>query len=141
MVERILITVSAAIIGWLGFMHLKLTFVGDKLTPSDIGVRESMQRVAPNISAETTMWKAWVGFNASHSLGALLFGLVYAYLAIAHPHLLFQSWFLLGLGAALLGSYLWLGASYWFSTPLVAIAVASVSYLGGAIWGAIARFG
>src|SRR5438046_6957052 len=30
------------------------------------------------------MWRAWVGFNASHSMGAMLFGLVFAFLALAH---------------------------------------------------------
>lgn len=83
------------------------------------------------------MWKEWLGFNASHSLGALLFGLVYAYLALVHPTLLFQSWFLMSVGAALLGSYLRLGASYWFSVPFTAIAVASASYIVGVIWGAL----
>jgi hypothetical protein len=100
-----------------------------------------MQRVSPIISNETTMWKAWVGFNASHSLGALLFGAVYGYLAFAEPVLLFHSWFLLALGAALLASYLWLSAKYWFSVPFTAIAVASVSYSVGAIWGVLSQPG
>ena len=26
--------------------------------------------------------KAWIGFNISHSLGALLFGVIYGYLAV-----------------------------------------------------------
>ncbi len=28
-----------------------------------------MQQVSPVITRQTTMWKAWVGFNASHSYG------------------------------------------------------------------------
>lgn len=51
------------------------------------------------------MWKAWVGFNASHALGAILFGLVYGYLALLHLAFLFQSWFLLAVGFALLVGY------------------------------------
>jgi hypothetical protein len=35
------------------------------------------------------MWKAWIGFNASHSFGLILFGTVYAYLALAHGSFLF----------------------------------------------------
>jgi hypothetical protein len=53
-----------------------------------------MSATAPVISRETTMWKAWIGFNASHSLGAILFGLVYGYLALAHPAFLFPIPFL-----------------------------------------------
>jgi hypothetical protein len=41
------------------------------------------------------MWRCWVGFNASHSLGLILFGLVFGYLALAHGQLLFRSPFLL----------------------------------------------
>lgn len=141
MASRILVAVGSALIFWLGLMHLRLTFVGDKLTPVDKALQADMQRVAPVISNETTMWKAWVGFNASHSLGALLFGLIYGYLALAHPALLFQSWFLLGVGAALYGAYLWLGATYWFSAPFFAIGVAALTYLGGAIWGVLSYRG
>lgn len=83
------------------------------------------------------MWKAWIGFNASHSLGALLFGLIYGYLALRQPALLFQAWFLLAVGAALLGCYSWLGVRYWFSTPLIAIGVAALCYLVGAILGSL----
>lgn len=141
MPARILVTFGAALVFWLGVVHLRLTFAGDKLTPADTSVLESMRKVAPVISNQTTMWKAWLGFNASHSLGALLFGLVYGYLALAHPTLLFQSWFLLGVGAGLLGAYLWLGARYWFSAPFTAIAVASTSYVVGAIWGVVSQRG
>ena len=61
--------------------------------------------MSPVITRETTMWKAWVGFNASHSFGAILFGTAYGYLSIAHEGFLFESQFLLSLGLLfLLGS-------------------------------------
>jgi hypothetical protein len=44
-----------------------------------------------------------VGFNASHSMGLILFALVFGYLALAHDQLLFQSPFLLVVGLAMLG--------------------------------------
>lgn len=134
---RILVMLGAALLLWLGVIHLRLTFVGNKLTPADSTLRDAMQRVSPVITTETTMWKAWLGFNASHSLGAVLFGLLYGYLALVQPALLFQSWFLLSVGAAMLSAYLWLGVTYWFSAPLIGIAIASVCYFSGAIWGAI----
>jgi len=51
------------------------------------------------------MWRCWVGFNASHSMGLILFGLVFGYLALAHGQLLFQSPFLLVVGLAMLGGF------------------------------------
>ena len=36
------------------------------------------------------MWRAWVGFNATHSLGLILFGALYGYLATRHSAWLFS---------------------------------------------------
>ena len=48
------------------------------------------------ITRETTMWKAWVGSNASDSYGAILFGAVYGYLSLTHSAFLFLWHRLLG---------------------------------------------
>jgi hypothetical protein len=93
MLARTLLALSAAIILTLGIIHLAYTFWGPKLTPRDPALQTTMSEIAPVITRETTMWKAWIGFNASHSLGAILFGLVYGYLALLHPGFLFQSRF------------------------------------------------
>ena len=96
-----------------------------------------MKIVSPVITRQTTMWKAWVGFNASHSFGALLFGAVYGYLALAHGAFLFSSPFLLALGALLLAGYIALGKLYWFSVPYRGILLASALYAAGLVAGLI----
>ena len=96
---------SASIIFTLGVVHLVYTLLGPKLTPRDPALQISMSQISPVITKETTMWRAWVGFNASHSMGAILFGLVFGYLALAHGQLLFQSPFLLVVGLAMLGGF------------------------------------
>jgi hypothetical protein len=90
-----------------------------------------MQEVSPVISGKMSMWEAWVGFNASHSFGAMLFGLVYGYLALAQPAVLFSSWFLLAVGLALLAGCVFLGSRYWFSTPLRGIVLSTALYVFG----------
>ncbi len=75
------------------------------------------------------MWKAWVGFNASHSFGAILFGTAYGYLSIAHEGFLFESQFLLSLGLLFLLGYAFLGKLYWFSVPFRGIVLATVFYV------------
>lgn len=77
------------------------------------------------------MWRAWIGFNASHSFGAILFGALYGYLAICHSTFLFHSWFLLALGLALLLGYAVLAKIYWFRAPFRGIVLAAVLYLLG----------
>ncbi|HEY2739369.1 MAG TPA: hypothetical protein VGK45_13260 [Thermoanaerobaculia bacterium] len=130
-IARALVTLSASILFALGSIHSLYTFWGPKLTPRDPALQARMREVSPVISRETTMWKAWIGFNASHALGALLFGLVYGYLAIAQPAVLFRSVFLLAVGFCLLLSYLVLGKTYWFRVPFTGILLAFVSYAIG----------
>jgi hypothetical protein len=131
MLPRILISASAAIVLVLGLVHLRYTFHGPKLHPRDPALATHMQRVAPVISRETTMWKAWIGFNASHSYGAILYGTVYGYLALDEPAFLFHSPFLCILGLAFLLGYVVLGKLYWFSVPFRGVVLATVCYVSG----------
>jgi len=124
----LLISASAGVILLLGLAHLLFTFRGQRLHPREPAVMAAMQQALPRITRETTMWRAWVGFNASHSYGAILFGLVWGWLALVHPALLFGSPFLLALGALLLGAYVHLGWRYWFSIPFRGIVLASLLY-------------
>ncbi len=75
---------SAGIVFTLGVIHFVYTFWGTKLTPRDPLLQISMSQISPVITKETTMWRCWVGFNASHSIGLILFGLVFGFLAMAH---------------------------------------------------------
>jgi hypothetical protein len=120
---------SASIMCTLGVLHLVYTFWGPKLTPRDHALQVSMSRISPVITKETTMWRAWVGFNVSHSMGAILFGLVFGFLALAHGPLLFQSPFLLIVGLAMLGGFVVLGKVYWFSAPFRGISMSLACYV------------
>jgi len=130
-----LIAASAAIILLLGLIHLLYTFRGTQLHPRDAALQARLKEVSPIITRETTMWKAWVGINASHSYGAILFGLVYGYLALAHASFLIQSTFLLLLGLLLLAGYAFLGKVYWFSVPFRGIVLSTALYVAALIVG------
>src|SRR5580700_12010980 len=101
MKPSVFIAASAAVILLLGLTHLLYTFRGPLLHPRDPELTAKMMTVSPVITPETTMWRAWIGFNATHSFGLILFGLVYGYLALAHRDFLFQSDFLLAVGLML----------------------------------------
>ena len=88
-----------------------------------------MREVSPVITRQTTLWKCWIGFNASHSMGAIGFGLIYGYLALMQPEMLFQSAFLLAVGFVLLTGYAILGERYWFSVPYKGICLSLGYYL------------
>ena len=130
-IASLLVTASAVIVLLLGVLHLLYTFQGTKLQPREATVMEAMQQAVPRITRQTTMWRAWVGFNASHSLGLILFGLIYAYLALAVPALLFGSIFLQVLGFALLLGYVVLARRYFFSVPFRGVVLATALYVAG----------
>lgn len=129
MISISLMSLSALIILLLGMLHLLFTFSGHKLRPREASVQRLMQEVSPRITSQTNMWKAWIGFNASHSMGAILFGLVFGYLAMAHPALLFDSTYLLSVGLAMLCGLLYLAKRYWFRVPFMSIAAALTLYV------------
>jgi len=126
---RILMVFSASIVLTLGVVHLVYTFLGPELTPRDPALQISMSQSSPVITKETTMWRAWVGFNASHSMGLILFGLVFGNLALAHGQLLFRSPFLLVLGLVMLGGLVVLCKVYFFSVPLTGISISLACYV------------
>jgi hypothetical protein len=132
LVMQALIGGAAAIMLVLGLIHMVYTFYGERLAPRDAALRGRMQQVSPVLTRHTTMWRCWVGFNASHSLGAILFGLVYGYLALLQPTWLQDSPFLLAVGLATIGTYAALGRAYWFRVPNTGILIALVSYAAGA---------
>jgi len=126
---KILMVLSASIVLTLGVVHLVYTFWGPMLTPRDPALQVSMTQISPVITNQTTMWRAWVAFNASHSMGLILFGLVFGFLALAHGQLLFQSPFLLVVGLAMLTGFVVLCKVYFFSAPLTGISISLACYV------------
>jgi hypothetical protein len=130
---KILMVLSAGIVFTLGVAHLIYTFWGPNLTPRDPALQVSMSQITPVITKETTMWRCWVGFNATHSMGLILFGVVFGFLALAHGELLFQSPMLLGVGLAMLGALVVLCKLYFFSMPLAGMSLSLAGYVASIV--------
>ena len=128
------IAASAAIILLLGLVHLLYTFRGDQLHPRDPELTAKMMTVSPVITRESTMWRVWIGFNATHSFGLILFGALFGYLAMRHSAFLFHSWFLLALGFALLVGYAAVAKLYFFTSPFRGVVLATVLYVIGIVF-------
>ncbi len=128
---NLLVAGSAAIVLILGSLHLVFTFFGSRLRPRDPELEAQMKRVHPGITTQTTMWRTWIGFNASHSAAGILFGLVYGYLALVEPAVLFGSAFLAAVGGVFLLGFVVLGKAYWFSTPFRGLVLAAMLYGSG----------
>ena len=132
-IHSLLILLSTLIIFVLGALHLLLTFRGKLFCPRDRELEFKMKAVSPLISPETTMWKVAVGFHASHSIGAMLFSVVYTYLALEPTRLLFKSPFLLGVGLSYLLLLVILSRLYWVRLPFWGMFLATCFYVGAII--------
>lgn len=131
MISRILIGLSAAIILYLGGTHLVYTAFTHGLDPAEAQLETVMRRTPMRISAETTMWRAWTGFNFSHSFALILFSLVFGYLVIFRWEVLETSNFLSVLGLLLLLAYVVLARVFWFRAPFIAVSCAMLLYVAG----------
>ncbi len=133
MIEQILLIVGASIFGMLGTIHLAYTFYSNKFNAFDPTFTKAMKGTSPILTKETTMWDAWVGFNASHSLGAMLVAAFYVPLALFNMDVIRETaWFsflpvIIGL------SYLALAKRYWFKIPFIGILISTVSFLGAVV--------
>jgi len=99
------------------------------LSPRDPALREAMARDHVLLTRRTTLWLAWVGFNLSHSLGAVLFGAVILLIGRSPASFDAQAGVFLPLAVVVSATYLVLGARYWFRTPIVGISLASACFL------------
>lgn len=124
-----LMLLACVIVGGLGVVHGYLTFFSHVFAPRDVELAQAMLRVSPRISSATTMWRAGQGFHASHSLGALLFALIYGYLSLQQPALLFASVVLQLIGAVYLLCLALLAFRFWFKVPQRGVVLATVCYL------------
>ena len=112
----------------LGAIHLGYTFFSNKLTARDNKLNETMKISFPVLTKNTTMWKSWIGFNASHSTGAIYFGLLNIILPIQYPAVLQNPLLqLVNIVTALF--YVWLAKKYWFSIPFIGMLISFLCFL------------
>ena len=131
MTATLLVAAAALVVAVLGTVHLVYTFSGTKLHPRDEPLIARMKQVSPRLTQETTIWRAGLGFHASHSLGAMLFATVFASLALAPGAPLFAMPVVALAGAAYLLAMLVLARRFWFRIPFRGLAIATALYLGG----------
>ncbi len=130
---QILMITGTGIFGLFGSMHLFYTFFTSRLDPYDLSVKEAMQGTSLALTRETTVWKAWVGFNASHSLGAMLVAAFYIPLALWNFTIIENSLWFTWLPVIMGLSYLFLAKKYWFKIPFVGIFIATICFIGAAV--------
>ena len=140
-VASVLMVAAAAVPLVLGGLHLLLTWRGPKLTPADPAVTEAMRGTSAQLDPSTNMWRLWVGFNASHGIGAVQYGLVFGILAITAPEVLFTSWPLMIVAIAVPVAYLLVGLKYWFRVPTTGVGITAALAIAAVTVAQVARLG
>jgi hypothetical protein len=124
-VIAILLFLGGGVFGLLGTLHAIYTLLDlrnpRRLVPADPSVAQAMANSALRLSGgRTDMWRAWIGFNFSHSLGVLLT----AALAIWAGSRIKTLSFSIIPALTLIGCvYLVLALRYWFRTPAIGVAI------------------
>jgi hypothetical protein len=133
MIEKILLVSGSLIFLVLGSMHMVFTFFSDKFSPRNQQLEKGMKASSPVLTKSTSMWNAWVGFNASHSLGAMFFGTVNILLVWQFYTVFETSWSIFLLDLLTILFYWFLAKKYWFSIPFAGISFAGILFLLAAL--------
>lgn len=92
-----------------------------------------MEASSTILTDKLTMWKSWVGFNATHSSGAMFTGVVNFYLAYRYFNLLQTDIFFPIITLLMMGFYVWVAWKYWFKTVLILLSVSLLLFVIAAI--------
>jgi hypothetical protein len=133
MAAQILWICGSAIYLMLSTLHLLYTFFTNKFLPKDWNAAELMKQTHPLLSSELNMWKAWIGFNGSHSIGGIFLGSLNIIMAVFYFKFLAAAWPVIILTILCSLFYLFLAVNYWFKTPLKGIALATICYIAASI--------
>jgi hypothetical protein len=132
-----LLVIAGLIYSVLGVLHAVFTLMDERnprrLAPDDPAVTAAMQASTLRLSrGATTMWQAWISFNLTHSLAAILFGTACFIVAGHFVLFIFSPWALFALAAVSL-LFAVIGLRYWFGVPragtLIATACLTAAWL------------
>lgn len=116
----------------LGLLHAAYTLSDEKrprrIVPDDPKVIEAMAASKVRIArGGTTVWRAWIGFNLSHSLGAVMFGAA-CLIAGLLLKTLSPPRAALFIPVAIASLYALLAVRYWFRIPVIGTALATFCF-------------
>jgi hypothetical protein len=129
----------------LGGAHVLGTLVDTArptfFTPNDERVLPAMDGTGLRLRAmfpgtkrdRPSMWRAWLGFNLSHGMGALLFGVLLLAIAVHDFDLVRDIGIVRPLSIAASATYLVLALRFWFYAPAVGVGLATGCFVVAAL--------
>ena len=134
---QILLSVGGTIILLMGIGHFLLTlrdvWKPTSFTPAEESVRLAMQGAQLRFSRRINLWDSWLGFNLSHSMGAIMFGAALLYAAQVHLAAFLESGTLKAVAVLVPLVYLVVAVRFWFWGPVLGISVVLLCILGAVL--------
>ena len=133
---QLLIVIAAIPFLLFGAGHGALTLRDVKhpraFTPTDPALREAMQQSTLRFHRGWNLWKAWLGFNLTHSLGLIVFGGAFLHVGIFEPQLFASSVLMQAVAVAVSAAYLLVSLQFFFSRPIIGSAIGLACFLAAA---------
>ena len=133
---QILIIVAALPFLLFGAGHGVLTLRDLKhpraFTPPDPALRQAMQQSNIRFHPSINLWKAWLGFNLTHSLGLVFFGAAFLRIGMFEPDTFASSPTIQVVAVLVSTIYLVLSLKYFFFKPVMGSAIGLVCFLAAA---------
>jgi hypothetical protein len=99
------------------------------LSPRDPELIGAMTRAHVLLTRRVDLWSTWIGFNLSHSLGAVLFGVFVLVIGRSAESFAAQAAICVPLATAIATTYVVIGLNYWFNRPNTGIAISLACFL------------
>ena len=138
--SKLLFNTGSVILGIFGTAHgvftlydyyVKLTY----FTPVNDEARKQMESTAIKLHPSTNMWRAWLGFNLSHSMGIVSFSLVSIYLANSNTHnaLVNDTTMIYSYSIGTSLTYACLANEFWFISPTIGSLLSATCFIASYI--------
>ena len=132
-IAQALIISGASIFLFLGILHGVLTLqdLNNPRTfmPQDAVLRQAMQQSNIAIHPQTNLWRAWLGFNLSHSLGLVMFRGTFLVMGLFYFSAYAQTLWIQSCALFVSTAYLIMSLKFWFSKPAISSGIALACFV------------
>ncbi|MGH9949518.1 MAG: LIC_13387 family protein [Pyrinomonadaceae bacterium] len=141
---QIFIVIGGLIFLLLGVAHGALTLRDLKhpraFTPPDPALRKAMQESSIKLNPTINLWRAWLGFNLTHSLSLVFFGGPFLYVGVFYPNVYAASLLIQFVAVLVSAIYVLLSLKFFFSKPVIGSTIGLACFLIAAALADITKF-
>lgn len=120
----------------MGILHGAFTLRDLKnprfFTPPDAALRQAMQESSVRFHPNINLWKAWLGFNLTHSLGLIFFGGAFLHVGIFEPKIFAALPLAQAVAVLVSAIYSVISLKFFFSKPAIYSAAGLICFLTAA---------